>query len=205
MELYIRNEYQRLSNKELEFSLIEDVKRLKEACLKEELYDYYYLCDSLICDVYLEHNCLEEPLKILVEDLSNIDKVVYKSAYLSLLDRILYIYITKKNYRLAYKYASEKSRYIDTKDVDVMNRWNLEMSYIYAELNDYDKAENCLKEILKDPSIDIIPYVYSNLTKIYVDQKKTYLAEESLNSCLQYEQDEEGKVYCDYLLAKIFY
>ena len=39
MEPYIRNEYNRLSNKEYKFSLIDEVKRLKEACVKEENYE----------------------------------------------------------------------------------------------------------------------------------------------------------------------
>ena len=55
MDPYIRNEYQRLSNKEYKFSLIDEVKRLKEACIKEENYEYFYLCDALIVDIYLEH------------------------------------------------------------------------------------------------------------------------------------------------------
>ena len=203
MEPYIRNEYIRLSNKEYKFSLIDEVKRLKEACIKEENYEYYYLCDSLIIDIYLEHNNLEEPLKLLKEDLKSIDKIVYKNAYLSLLDRILYIYITKRNYQLAYKYANDKYKYLDKNNIDAINRWHLEMSYIYAELNDYVKAETSLKEILKNPNDNVLPYVYSNLAKIYVDQNKAYLAEEALNKCIKYTNDEEGKIYNDYLLAKV--
>ena len=203
MEPYIRNEYNRLSNKEYKFSLIDEVKRLKEACVKEENYEYYYLCDSLIADIYLEHNNLDEPLKLIKEDLKNIDKIVYKKAYLSLLDRILYIYITKRNYQLAYKYANDKYKYLDKNDIDAINRWHLEMSYIYAELNDYTQAESSLKEILKNPDENILPYVYSNLAKIYVDQNKAYLAEDALNKCIKYTYDEEGKVYNDYLLARI--
>ena len=203
MDPYIKNEYNRLSNKEYKFTLIDEVKRLKEACIKEENFEYYYLCDSLIVDVYLEHNNLDEALKILIEDYKTIDKNVYISAYLSLLDRILYIYITKRNYRLAYKYASLKFAILDKEDLDAINRWYLEMSYIYAELADYDKAEEALKEILKKPSIDLLPYVYSNLAKIYVDQHKGYLAEDALNKCIKYTIDDEGKVYNDYLLARV--
>ena len=203
MDPYIRNEYQRLSNKEYKFSLIDEVKRLKEACIKEENYEYFYLCDALIVDIYIEHQNLDEALKILSADLNKIDKVVYKNVYLSLLDRILYVYITNKNYKLAYKYAKEKYQVLDKDDIDAINRWNLEMSYIYAYLNDFVKAELALKDILKNPSEDLLPYVYSNLAKIYVDQKKGFLAEEALNLCIKYTNDEEGKVYNDYLLARI--
>ena len=70
-------------------------------------------------------------------------------------------------------------------------------------MNDFDKAASCLNDILKDPSDDILPYVLSNLTKIYIEQKKVYLAEETLNRLLTLPQDEEGTIYNDYLLARL--
>ena len=200
---YIKKEYERLASKELKFSLIEDVKRLREHAINMQVLEYYFLCNILIADIYLEHNNYQEALKLLSEDVKNIDKSLFENLYISILDRILYIYITKKNFRLAYHYAMKKNKYIDKENIDALNRWNLEMSYIYAEMNEADKSCECLLEILKDPSDDILPYVLSNLTKIYVDQNKVMLAEKTLNDCLKVTNDEEGKVYCDYLLARL--
>lgn len=200
---FIKSEYNRLSSKEYKFTLIEEVKRLRELALSKQSDEYYYLCNILIADIYLEHNNFEEPLKLLSQDIKKIDKTVFENLYISILDRVLYIYITRKNFRLAYHYAIQKIKYIKKDNIDAINRWNLEMSYIYAEMNELDKASECLLNILKNPSEDIYPYVLSNLTKIYVDQKKVVLAEQTLNECLKYTDDEEGKVYCDYLLARV--
>lgn len=200
---FIKSEYNRLASKEFKFTLIEEVKRLRELAIKKQSDEYYYLCNILVADIYLEHNNYEEPLKLLSQDIKNIDRTVFENLYISILDRVLYIYITRKNFRLAYHYAKQKIKYIDKNDIAAKNRWNLEMSYIYAEMNELDKASSCLQEILKNPSDSMLPYVYSNLTKIYVDQKKVVLAEKTLNECLKVTDDEEGKVYCDYLLARV--
>ena len=199
----LKNEYNRLSQMEMKFSLIDDVKKLREEALKKQSLEYYYLCNILISDIHLEHNNYEEAIKILRKDIHDIDKALFKNLYISILDRVLYIYISRKNFRLAYHYAKEKIKYIDKNDIHSKNRWNLEMSYIYAEMNEIDKASNCLLEILDNPSDDILPYVLSNLTKLYLDQSKVTLAESTLNECLKYTNDEEGLVYCDYLLARL--
>ena len=199
----LKNEYNRLSQMEMKFSLIDDVKKLREEALKKQSLEYYYLCNILISDIHLEHNNYEEAIKILRKDIHDIDKALFKNLYISILDRVLYIYISRKNFRLAYHYAKEKIKYIDKNDIHSKNRWNLEMSYIYAEMNEIDKASNCLLEILDNPSDEILPYVLSNLTKLYLDQSKVTLAESTLNECLKYTNDEEGLVYCDYLLARL--
>ncbi|MFA6843731.1 MAG: hypothetical protein WCR33_04985, partial [Bacilli bacterium] len=61
MQQYIRNEYEKLASQELKFSLIDEAKALKGKCAIDEVYDYYYLCDILIADIYLEHNNYDEP------------------------------------------------------------------------------------------------------------------------------------------------
>ena len=44
----LKNEYNRLSQMEMKFSLIDDVKKLREEALKKQSLEYYYLCNILI-------------------------------------------------------------------------------------------------------------------------------------------------------------
>ena len=203
MQQYIRNEYEKLASQELKFSLIDEAKALKGKCAIDEVYDYYYLCDILIADIYLEHNNYDEPLKILLSDIKDIDTVLYKNIYISLLDRAIYIYITKKNYRLAYRFAFYKNKCIDKTNTEIVNRWYLEMSYIFAQMGEIDKSQEYLEQIINNPTDNVLPYALSNLCKIYIDKKKIHESEQLLNKCLKYTTDEDGKIYCDYLLAKI--
>ncbi len=200
----IREKYQELLTKEYSYSLINEVNELKSQCVREQNKEYYFLCDILLIDIYIEHQNLEEALEIAQKDIQNFDSATFKSIYLSYLERIIYIYITKKNFRIAKRYALEKEKYIDKNNSESLNRWYLEMSYIHGEVGELEKAEDDLNHILANhPSDDIRPYVLSNLTKIYIDMKKVNEAMMTLNECMELKLDQEGKVYCDYLLAKI--
>ena len=88
----LKNEYNRLSQMEMKFSLIDDVKKLREEALKKQSLEYYYLSNILISDIHLEHNNYEEAIKILRKDIHDIDKALFKNLYISILDRVLYIY-----------------------------------------------------------------------------------------------------------------
>ena len=199
----LRQEFDALCNKELKFALIDEVKAFKEKCEASGNTDYVYKSDILISDIYLDHSSYEEPLKLLLADFKQIDYAIYPKTYVEIIERILFIYITKQNYRLALKYASLKEKFIDYNDLDQVNRLLLEKSYIYAELNETEKAIDTLKKIIDKPTMATLPYALSNLTKLYIDKKNIILAEEMLNKCLENTDDDEGRIYCDYLLAKI--
>ena len=81
------------------------------------------------------------------------------------------------------------------------------MAYIYAELNQKDKALLHLKAVLNNyPDDNTRSLALSNLTKLYIDQAQVNEAKETLNECLSlvYKlEDEEGIVYCEYLNAKL--
>ena len=204
MNVSLREEYDILSCKDLKFDLIDEIKAFKEKCINLNNEEYLYKADLLISDVYLEHKSFEEPLKLLLNDFKTIDPSMFSKIYVNIIERILYIYITKQNYHLALKYASIKEQYIDKTSLKDMNRFLLEKSYIYAEMNETDKAIECLNTIIKNPTPDTLPYALNNITKLFIDKKNVYLAEESLNKCLALNgDDQEGRVYCDYLLAKI--
>ena len=127
---------------------------------------------------------------------------------------------SKTNYALVYSSATADDETGETKvqtayrfitdldNIDEVNRWYLEMAYIYAELNQKEKALMNLKAILNNyPNDNLKALTLSNMTKLYIDQKMVAEAKNTLNECitLVYKlNDEEGITYCEYLNAKLY-
>jgi len=204
----IKDKYKELTNRSLSLADFSDIVELKNQCKKEMNQEYLYLCDILIIDIYINENLLDDALNTALKSLNNIDNVVFQKIYISLLDRIIYVFINKRNYKSAYRYAFMKRNALDLDNVDDVNRWYLEMAYIYAELNQKDKALLHLKAILNNyPDDNTRSFALSNLTKLYIDQSQVKEAKETLNECLSLVYklaDNEGIVYCEYLNAKLY-
>ena len=166
--------------------------------------EYFYLCGLKIADIYLELGNVNASIDILSKDLDKIDPVTFKNIYVAALERIIYAYIKKGNFKLAYKFISEKRKYIDNRDHEKVNRWYLEMAYVYGEMGQANKALSCFNAIKENlPDDEILSYTLSNITKIYIDQNMIEEAKKSLQEALRITQDSEGIRYCNYLLAKI--
>ena len=204
----IKKTYQDFLQRDLDINDINEINELKKQCRRENNHEYYYLSNLLLIDIYIEEKMYDEALKLATTDLNKIDSSIFKNIYLYLLERIIYIYIQKGNYKSAYKYVYIKKNVIDLDNKEEVNRWYLEMSYVYAELNELNRALMYLQAILENyPTDEIKNIVLSNMTKIYIDQGMTKEAKDTLNQCLKLVislNDEEGKLYCDYLLAKIY-
>ncbi|MDD3106742.1 MAG: hypothetical protein PHP65_02920, partial [Bacilli bacterium] len=144
---------------------------------------------------------------IAMKSLNIIDKVVFKNIYLSFLERIIFIYFQKKNFKSAYRYAFLKRNYLNLDNHDEVNRWYLEMAYIYAELNQRDKASSHLQAILSNfPDEPLKALTLSNLTKLYIDDGLIAEAKKTLSEGMKLVdklKDYEGKMYCEYLNAKL--
>ncbi|HHU56390.1 MAG TPA: hypothetical protein GXZ48_06865 [Acholeplasmataceae bacterium] len=200
----IKEIYQNLISKQPSLNLLEQAKNLRDQCVLQQNQEYYYLANLYIIDIYIEYNKLDEALSIINIDFSRIDNTVFRNIYVSYLERLIYIYINKRNFAVAYRYVFEKRQYIDDKDRDDVNRWYLEMAYVYAEMNQKAKAVDCLKAIIENlPSDELLALALNNLTKLYIDQNMIPEAKDALNQSLIITQDEEGKLYCHYLFAKI--
>ncbi|NLM32205.1 MAG: hypothetical protein GX204_05650 [Acholeplasmataceae bacterium] len=203
----IREKYKELVARSLALADFSEIMELKSRCRQEMNQEYLYLCDILITDIYINENLWDDALNTALKALNNIDNVVFQKIYISLLDRIIYIFIHKRNYKSAYRYAFMKRNALDLENVDEVNRWYLEMAYIYAELNQKDKALLHLKAVLNNyPDDNTRSLALSNLTKLYIDQAQVNEAKETLNECISlvYKlEDEEGIVYCEYLNAKL--
>ena len=200
----IKQQFEILLDKEYKFSLINEVNALKEQCILENNTEYYNKCNLLISDIYIEHQNFDEALNLLLKEQKKLDKVVFKNIYFDFLDRLIYLYINKRNYNVALRYISQKEKLIDKNNNDVLNRLYLEYSYVYGNKNDLNKAEEYLLKILNNsPTIALQSVVYSNLTKICIDKEDVENAKKYLNESLMYSNDHEGEVYNDYLLAKV--
>lgn len=200
----IREKYNILANSVQEDKLIDKIKSLRDLCLLEQNKEYLYLCNLLIIDIYIEKNELDEVLILINKDITDIDLITFSQIYVLYLERIIYVYINKGNYSIAFKYVFEKRNFIDDKDREEVNRWYLEMSYIYAEMNQLSKAVDHLKSIIENlPTEEMLALTLGNLTKLYIDQNMLNEAKETLNKALEVTTDQEGKIYCNYLYGKI--
>lgn len=203
----IKEVYYELTKKDLTLADFKTIVDLKNQCIIEMNQEYLYLCDILIIDIYINENLFDDALNICIKNINNIDSIVFKKIYISFLERAIYILIQKKNYKSAYRYAFMKSKVIDLDNIDEVNRWYLEMAYIYAELNQKEKALMNLKAILNNyPNDNLKALTLSNMTKLYIDQKMVAEAKNTLNECISlvYKlNDEEGITYCEYLNAKL--
>jgi len=203
----IKERYKELTLNELSLDNFQDIVDLKNTCKLEMNQEYLYLCDMLIIDIYINENLFDDALAIALKCLNKIDNITFQRIYVSLLERVIYIFIQKKNFKSSYRYAFMKRNSIDVENVDEVNRWYLEMAYIYAELNQKDKALLNLKAILNNyPNDSLKALTLSNMTKLYIDQKQIKEAKKSLSDCITlvyHLNDDEGIMYCEYLNAKL--
>ena len=203
----IRERYEKLNTSTPSDYTIEEIKSLRVDCAKENNLQYLYYCDLLLIDIYNSRGRVDEALSIASKDIELVDATIFRSIYVSFLDQLIYIYISRKNYKTAYRYLNMKKNYLDPNDSEEVNRWYLESAYLFAELKNKAKALQCLEAITRNNcNKAMLSLVYSNMTKLYIDEENIYKAKESLNQCLNYVyeyNDEEGKTYCDYLFAKL--
>ena len=183
----IKERYEKLVSSTNNTSTIDEIKQLKIDCSKAMNYEYFYYCDLLLADLYTDNGNIDDALAISLKDLNSIDSSVFRSIYVSFLDRIIYIYISKKNFKTAYCYMNMKKDHLDLNNKQEVNRWYLESAYVYAELNSISKALQSLEAIVNNDADDaMLSLVYSNMTKLYIDQENVEKAKESLNLCLKY-------------------
>lgn len=200
----IKEKYQKLVAQGVDLSLKDQIYALRDTCLLEQNHEYYYLCNLLMADLLIDALLFDDAMQIINKDMTHFDRVTFQNIYVQYLERLIFIHIKKRNFKVAHRYVFEKRKYIDEKKRDQVNRWYLEMSYIYAEMNQLSKALAMLKAILENlPDEELLSYTLSNLTKLYIDEHMLEDAKDALNQALLITHDEEGKAYCNYLFAKI--
>lgn len=204
----IKERYQDILIKDLDINDLKELETLVADAKKEGESKYRYLVTLEIVDLFLSNNNLDEAFDLINRVINNFEIKKHLDLYVSFLEQMIYVCINKQNYKSAYRFASIKRNYIDVNDTEVVNRWYLEMAYIYAEMNQPEKSLINLKAILlNNPSLELKSLVLSNLAKIYIDQKDVVLAKETISRCLNLVDelnDEEGAKYISYLNAKLY-
>lgn len=197
--------YNELVNRPNSNVLLNSFLDLKNKARNEGNLEYVYLCSIRICDIYLDLADNVKALSILAPIVNEIDKKKYKDIYASVLERLIYLYIQKGSFALAYKYTYEKREYIDDANPLSMSRWYLEMAYVYTKQDEIQNAINCYEAILNlNTSETDISFALSNLTRIYIEQNMIGEAKKLFKECVAHTLDEEGKEYNKYLQAKIY-
>ncbi|MDD3123583.1 MAG: hypothetical protein PHC62_08755 [Candidatus Izemoplasmatales bacterium] len=203
----IRDTYNKLANQELNLKLFNSVVELRNECKATNNFEYLYLSTLLMIDIYINENLLDDALMIASKSFTDIDKVVFSKIYVSVLERLIYIFIQKKNYRRAFRYTNEKRPYLDSNNVEEINRWYLENSYIYAAMGEKNKAlTNLLAILANNPDENLKSIILSNITKLYIDDGDMINAIKYLEDTMTLTnslKDKAGQRYCDYLNAKI--
>ncbi|MGD9887259.1 MAG: tol-pal system YbgF family protein, partial [Bacilli bacterium] len=204
----LKEKYEKLASRSLSLADFPQIIDLKNQCIMAFNQEYQYLCDILIIDMYIDNQLFDDALNLAIKTFNLIDRVIFQKIYISFLDHIIFIYFQKKNYKSAFRYASLKRNYLNLDNHDEVNRWYLEMAYIGAELNQKDKASQYLQAILNNyPDEPLKALTLSNLTKLYLDDGLLPDAKRTLAEGIKLVdklKDNEGKLYCEYLNAKLF-
>ena len=120
--LEIIENYKELLKYDYDENLIPVIIELKKECKLYNITEYFYLFDIHLADIYINLMNLDDALSIMLKDYDEIDDKQYSDIYISILDRIIYIYITKQYYQTALRFANEKRKYFTNPTNEVINR-----------------------------------------------------------------------------------
>jgi len=206
--LLLTQVYNELSNTKLDLSYVDEIITLKNECKLINNLQYFYLFDILLCDIYINCNQLDDALNLALKDYDEIDKDKFTDIHIMILDRVIYVYITKQFYQSALRYTTEKKLYLNNQSNEVINRWYLEMAYIHEALGEKNRSLIELAAILENNPDDNTKLVaLSNITKLFIDAGNINEALLNLGDCFALcfkLDDQESENYCNYLRAKIY-
>ena len=195
--------------KELILDLIPEIIDLQEQLKKEKDFKNYYLCSSKIIEIYIANEKLDAALEMALELFSKISLLTYPDIYKSLIDNIIYIYITKQYYQQAHTFCLMKKEYLDVNNKEEVNRWYLELAYINEAIDKtQDALLNLTSIIHNDPTDEIKAVALSNIVKLFIDANNLIEAKAFLINCITLVKeinDESGIRYCEYLNGLILH
>ena len=204
MMIDFKHTFAELEQKNLKEEDISLLESFLVSCEKFGEFNYYFKAVIMLTDLYLDLNNLNKALDTINLNFNKPQLKKDELLLLSTLDRIIFIYLEKRNFSVAYKYASIKRQYIKDTDYEDINRWNLEMATIYSELGQKSKARSSLLAIIQNSnSKKYYIIALSNLTRLYLDEKMLDDAKKILNLTLNLKLNEEDQKYISYLFAKL--
>ena len=205
---YFSKKYQELISRGFDENAIGEVIELKNECkINNNLY-YFYLFDVILADIYINKADLDSALDLMLKDYNELESGKFTDVHIMILERIIYVYITKQYYPSALRYAQEKRNYFINPTNDVINRWYLEMAYIHEALGERNRSLTELNAILKNNPEDSMRIItLNNIIKIFIEDGNITEALLHLGECFALcvkVGDKDGENYCNYLRAKIY-
>lgn len=205
--------FNKLKEKEISFDLVNEVlefyenaKNSNNALYQIKAIDFIV---SIIIDTKVE--AYDDALRIALDnyELAESYSDVYPEEFKTLLDKIIYIYITKQNYQKGLEFANREKDFIDANNKDEVNRWLLNYAYIYHGIDDRINALNKLQAIIaNNPTDDIKSIVLNDMVNLYIDDGAYEEAKKTLNDCYELAlriNDEQGIRYSEYLKGRLYH
>ena len=205
--------YLKLKEREVNLDLLEEADNLRMEAKKTNNDEYYLRGTLLIIDIFMhgDETLLDDALRLgidnynLARDYSEKFPDIYKT-YLSFL---AYIYITKQLYQQALQVETERKNYIDPTDKNEVNRWQLELAYIYNAIDEKTEALRKFQAILvNDPDNETKSVCLSDLAQLYIEEHDFDNAKKTLEENYRFAKeinDEEGIRYINCLKGKIYH
>lgn len=176
--------------------------------LNKNDYDNYFDQALELIQYYIDNDDLENALTLSNSLIDNDIIKDYYAYYKELLDKYIYICIQAQNFTRAINFSNIKKDYININDKQEVNRWNIELAYLYDSIEDKVQSLRKLESVLvNDPDDSTKSYVLCNICKIYIDLEDFEKAQKAIDEAQAFAiqiNDTEGVEYCNYLLGKLY-
>ena len=204
--------YLKLEEKEISLDLLEEADSFRQEAKKAGNDEYYLRGTLLIIDIFTQgdDNLLDDALRLGLDiyNLARSYSEKYPDIYKRYLYLLSYIYITKQLYQQALPIETERKNYIDPSDKDEVNRWQLELAYIYNALDEKNEALRKFQAILvNDPDNETKSVCLSNLSQLYIEERDFDNAKKTLEENYRFAKeinDEQGIRYINCLKGIIY-
>ena len=205
--------YLKLKEREVNLDLLEEADHLRMEASRAGNDEYYLRGTALILDIFTQgdDSLLDDALKLGVDnyELARSYSDKYPDMYKDYLLHLSYIYITKQLYQQALSIETERKNYLDPNDNNEVNRWQLELAYIYNAIDEKNEALRKFQAILlNNPDNETKSVCLSNLAQLYIEAHDFDNAKKTLEENYRFAKtinDEEGIRYINCLKGKIYH
>ena len=204
--------YLLLKEKEVSLDLLGEADALRQEAKRSNNDEYYLKATVLILNIFTqsEDNLLDDALKIGADtyELARNNASQYPDVYKDFLSQLSYIYITKQLYQQALLVENELKNYLNPENKEEVNRWQLELAYIYNAIDEKSEALRKFQAILlNEPDNETKSVCLSNLAQLYIEANDFDNAKKTLEENYKFAReigDEEGIRYITCLKGKIY-
>ena len=204
--------YLKLKEKEVNLDLLGEADNFRTLAKDSNNDEYYLKAINLILDIFTQaddNSLLDDALRLGLDnyELARSYSDKFNDMYKEYLQKLSYIYITKQLYKQALAIENEYKDYINPENKDEVNRWQLELAYIYNAIDEKNEALRKFQAILlNNPKDEIKSVCLSNISQLYIEANDLVNAKKTLEENYSFAKainDEEGIRYITCLKGKI--